>query len=290
MAWARLDDDFFSHPKVTEILEDSDGWAAIGFWTVCLSWAHRHTRKPGKVPGFIPRSAVTQMDRQRGLELAGKLVLCGLWELAENGWNIHDFDKYLPSAAMSKSRAEAGRKGGLAKAAKLASSQDSLATARTPPGEIDPKNVASSQENVTSSQKALARAKQTPSKDTGTGIGSSKELQVVDGSVSKAPAAKTRGSRLPDDFTVTAEMVQWARANCPHVDGKYETEKFCDYWRAKAGAAGTKTDWTGTWRNWLRRAEEDFLNKNGAKGSTTDSRVMAALELPIPGADGEERV
>src|SRR5690554_4053271 len=54
-------------------------------------------------------------------------------------------------------------------------------------------------------------------------------------SSSKAPSepsrrasrvAKTkRGTRIPDDFTVTPAMVQWAREKVPHVDGRLETEK-----------------------------------------------------------------
>lgn len=64
------------------------------------------------------------------------------------------------------------------------------------------------------------------------------------------------GTRLPDDFAVTAEMVTWFRERCPHVDGRAETEKFTDYWRGKPGKDGRKTDWVATWRNWMRTAEE----------------------------------
>jgi hypothetical protein len=66
-----------------------------------------------------------------------------------------------------------------------------------------------------------------------------------------------RGSRLPDDFTVTAEMVAWARANAPNVNGRRETEKFRDYFRALSGQKATKVDWPATWRNWMRKAADD---------------------------------
>lgn len=71
------------------------------------------------------------------------------------------------------------------------------------------------------------------------------------------PRTKTpRGSRIPDDFVVTPEMVVWARENVPHVDGRIETAKFIDYWRSSSGARARKTDWVATWRNWMRTADE----------------------------------
>lgn len=92
--------------------------------------------------------------------------------------------------------------------------------------------------------------------------------------------ARKRGTRLPDDFTVTPEMVAWARENTPGVNGSYETAKFVDYWRAKAGRDATKTDWVGTWRNWMRKASERAgPSAIAARPSTTDQRVGAALAL-----------
>ncbi len=69
--------------------------------------------------------------------------------------------------------------------------------------------------------------------------------------------ARTRATRIPDDFAVTPEMVTWARENAPHVNGGYETQKFADYWRGRSGKDATKTDWPATWRNWMRKAQED---------------------------------
>lgn len=76
-------------------------------------------------------------------------------------------------------------------------------------------------------------------------------------------AATKRGTRIPDDFTVTAPMVEWARKTVPQVDGRLETEKFINYWRGKAGKDATKLDWEATWRNWMLNAAE----RNGARAS-----------------------
>lgn len=68
-------------------------------------------------------------------------------------------------------------------------------------------------------------------------------------------ASSTRGTRIPDDFAATAEMIAWAREHTPKVGAK-ETDAFVDYWRGAAGAKGVKLDWLATWRNWMRREQQ----------------------------------
>lgn len=69
---------------------------------------------------------------------------------------------------------------------------------------------------------------------------------------------RKRATRIPDPFVVTAEMWAWC-----HEKGfdmawaREQTERFVDYWRGVPGQRGTKLDWPGTWRNWLRRSWDD---------------------------------
>jgi hypothetical protein len=106
---------------------------------------------------------------------------------------------------------------------------------------------------------------------------------VPRGHASRGPRedARKRGTRLPEDFEVTPEMVAWHRENVPQVNGAYETAKFVDYWRAKSGRDATKTDWVGTWRNWMRKASERAGPAPGHGGprNTTDQRVADALAI-----------
>jgi hypothetical protein len=110
-------------------------------------------------------------------------------------------------------------------------------------------------------------------------------LEPSKNSSSKSSRARTRGTRIPDDFAVTDEMRAWAKENVPHLAGAGETEKFIDYWRAQPGQRGVKLDWPATWRNWMRRAAERHQPGNalvptsGSKPSTTDQRVAAGLQL-----------
>lgn len=80
----------------------------------------------------------------------------------------------------------------------------------------------------------------------------------------KEEAPRARGTRLPDDFTVTDEMRAWAAQKAPGVDVDAATEEFADYWRAVAGAKGVKLDWIATWRNDMRRKSERHGVRPGA--------------------------
>ena len=101
------------------------------------------------------------------------------------------------------------------------------------------------------------------------------------------PKPAPKGSRLPEDFQVTPDMVTWAKANTPNVNGRRETERFCNYWWTKTGKDATKVKWALAWRNWMLKAQEDTerhgANRSrgspGPKPSTTDQRVDAALAL-----------
>lgn len=71
---------------------------------------------------------------------------------------------------------------------------------------------------------------------------------------SREPAA--RGSRLPADWTLPDEWLQWALSEFPSLPAirlKREAEGFRDYWIAKAGRDAAKRDWEATWRNWVRK-------------------------------------
>lgn len=96
------------------------------------------------------------------------------------------------------------------------------------------------------------------------------------GDSADAPAPSKRGTRLPDAFTVTADMRAWAATTTPTVDVDVATAKFCDYWRAQPGQRGTKLDWIATWRNWLRRDAEDAARRGGYRSQDQIMRDMQA--------------
>ena len=106
---------------------------------------------------------------------------------------------------------------------------------------------------------------------------------------SKRADAKTRGTRIPDDFTVTAEMAEWARKEVPGLIaaglGKYETDKFIDHWHQASGANARKVDWTAAWRNWMRRADDDFGARNRGGSPNGSARRQSATDRAVAEAD-----
>ena len=78
-------------------------------------------------------------------------------------------------------------------------------------------------------------------------------IKAIDKSI--ASAAK-RGSRLPADFEIPREWLQWAMSerHWSADDAKAEADSFTDFWHAKAGKDAVKLDWEATWRNWVRNS------------------------------------
>lgn len=68
------------------------------------------------------------------------------------------------------------------------------------------------------------------------------------------------GTRLAEDWCLPGEWEQWALAVrhgwTPQGVVRLSIT-FRDYWLGKPGAAGRKSDWFATWRNWVRRTDKE---------------------------------
>jgi hypothetical protein len=62
-----------------------------------------------------------------------------------------------------------------------------------------------------------------------------------------------RGSRLPVDFFLPEDWISFCQQERKDLVPAKVFEEFKDYWTALPAGKGTKTDWTATWRNWVRR-------------------------------------
>lgn len=98
MAWARIDDGWWCHPKVLGLSLE-----ARGLWATTLSWSCAH-RTDEIQPALV--RMVGGSDA-----MAEELVDAGLWHEAEEGWRFHDWAEYQDQS-LSEKRAEAGAKGG----------------------------------------------------------------------------------------------------------------------------------------------------------------------------------
>jgi hypothetical protein len=121
VAWARLDDRFHEHRKVKKAWRCSP--ASVGLHVMAITYCAGHGTDGLVDVEFVEEKVPKDRDRER---MIAALVDAGLWELVDGGWVIHDFLEFNPSRAetdeqrthVSRVRAEAGRRGGLAKAAK----------------------------------------------------------------------------------------------------------------------------------------------------------------------------
>lgn len=91
--------------------------------------------------------------------------------------------------------------------------------------------------------------------------------------------ALKRGTRIPDQFVVTAEMWAWATEKCPLVDARRSTEMFVNHWRAKTGRDATKKDWPATWRNWLLRDQSSAEVRRPAQTTFAQQKQGNMLDL-----------
>jgi len=81
-----------------------------------------------------------------------------------------------------------------------------------------------------------------------------------------------RGTRLAPDFVFPVAWAEFCVKQRPELIAFEVWEQFRDYWISQPGQKGVKTDWTATWRNWVRRQQV-------SKKTASEARLaqMAAL-------------
>lgn len=109
MAWVRIDDSFYDHPKFVDLSLD-----AVGLWVTMLAWSNRNL-----TDGQIPQKAVEKMG---GLCIK-ELIDAGLVESDLLNFTLVNYSNYQPSAdeirsrkrEVSAKRSEAGKRGAKAR-------------------------------------------------------------------------------------------------------------------------------------------------------------------------------
>lgn len=261
MPWFNVDDGFAFHRKAMLA-----GNAALGLWVRSGSWCAQQLTE-----GFVPHDMVEHLGTATQ---AKKLVRAGLWEPADGGYQFHEWSaegRNPTRAEVAERRRRERERKATARAAKKSKTEKSAKpqdNEACPPGNPDgvPGGIP---QGVPGGVRSTTPLHSPPIKE---------EKKTTSSS-----GPRKRGTRIPDDFAVTAEMVAWARDRVPHVDGRLETEKFINYWCAATGQKAMKRDWEATWRNWMLNAAERATQSRApaplAKPSTTDQRVAAAQAL-----------
>jgi hypothetical protein len=111
MSWVRLDDQWADHPKFTKV-----GDTGQLMWVKALTYACRYRTK-----GIVPTGAVAKLISIRNTRhVEDRLVKAGLWIPCDDGYRIHDFEKYQPISEekriqIAKARSKSGAKGAAAR-------------------------------------------------------------------------------------------------------------------------------------------------------------------------------
>lgn len=98
MAWFKVDDGFWCHPKVLALPAD-----AIALWVRAGSYCGQQL-----TDGFLPDSARTLFGHDMDAS-AEALVDSGLWVRVDGGYQFHDWDKYQPTRSNIEAERAADR-------------------------------------------------------------------------------------------------------------------------------------------------------------------------------------
>lgn len=191
-------------------------------------------------------AAVVAALTERGLIVGGRLAS---WD--ERQPALRDSDGKRQSASAARSKAYRARK----KAERLASQNErDGSVTRHADGVTGDKNHA-----IVTQEKTREDKSNNPPYPPAGG-----EPQQTGAKPKPKPASdRSKPKRaLPLPFLMTDEMLAWAAEKVPAVTLDRETEKFIDYW---TGQGGVKADWKSTWRNWMRRAQDDLERRGAAR-------------------------
>ncbi len=192
--------------------------------------------------GFVPHWYVNSWPS--GQKRAANLVQSGLWIEVDSGFSFHQWEERNPSKEQVESERAAAR-------------------------ERQRKHRESKRDAVVSHGVTNGVTNRTPTRPDPTVVPSG----------TTSDGARKRGTRLPEDWSISAELRTWVIAEGISPDlAIAEDKKFVDYWRGVPGQKGVKLDWPGTWRNWIRRAAENNRPKPGRPGSDPAGRLERTLQ------------
>ena len=112
------------------------------------------------------------------------------------------------------------------------------------------------------------------------------EQEEVSAATKKSVLAKTKssasGSRLPADWKPAPADIEYCKTQRPDLLPSLVATNFYDYWISKAGAGGRKTDWSATWRMWVRKESAATAGRPatgvlGKAGQSTAANVRLLL-------------
>lgn len=95
------------------------------------------------------------------------------------------------------------------------------------------------------------------------------------------PAKSKRGTRLPDDWEMPGDWLDWVAVNCPASSPQRiatEALMFANFWQSKPGSQACKLDWFKTWKNWALKAFSTAPVRPGGSAYPSSNAFTAKQE------------
>lgn len=97
LPWVRMDTGIPQHSKILQLVNDG-AWRAIAVWHFSIEWCGANNNG-----GFVPSYALAAIHARR-VDME-KLVTVGLLDMAQGGWQLHNYDEkqHVDDAARKRS-------------------------------------------------------------------------------------------------------------------------------------------------------------------------------------------
>jgi hypothetical protein len=106
LPWVRLDANIAQHDKVLRLIAQPGGWRAYAVYTFALGYSGGHA-----TDGLIARHVLGAVHGTQ--RIADLLVEAGMWEVAEDGWLIHNYAERQELALVGEMKRRNRRLAGL---------------------------------------------------------------------------------------------------------------------------------------------------------------------------------
>lgn len=245
MSWLKIDDQFPNHPKVVE------AGPLAGWLFICgLGYAGQYL-----TDGFIPEKQVRRLaDVESPDQLADKLCEVGLWERVKDGYQIHGYLEYNPSAERVKADREAAKQ----------------RMARQRSGEHSSLYNGSSEEV----QANFVRSSTSPSPSP-IPYPINPNPDTLEGGAPTPPAQSKKGkpaqTSIPDGYAPTAKMIADAEKKYPDMDVPAASDRWIGSMKANKSKY-RRTDWNQAWWNGMDQAEDGGWHRLRQAGNTDRGR------------------
>ncbi len=271
MVWTKLDDGFPDNPKLLRAIAkagDVAGW----LWVCGINYCNRHL-----TDGFIQAEVIPRiLVHKRPLDVAAALVASGCWDVADGGYQVHDFLDHNPSRADVEASREATRKRVQEyRGRRLQNERDgnaavtsdvtrysgvSTPVVRAPSPLLSDPDPIRSQPTV--APRVCAHEDSSPDEPVSVAPASGAfALSPLDPEPPKSEPKRQRRSAIRDDFAPSEANREFAVKRGFNAETlERERLRFVNYWKSRGEP---RADWSAGFRNWLDRAEPSGGGTNG---------------------------